>query len=257
MSGKMVSLCIVLSLLAAVFVLLPSAVLAQSSTRVQAISRVVPATAGSLPYLFVVGGIVAQGKSSLSVQNYGPGSVSLTIVDEDNNTLSAATIAQDDSLTSQPPFDASNELTFILAAENGTEVFRQTVKNDLTYTFAPEANEIMMLKLDVTTNNVLRLTLGNQLTFDLVATMERQGEPVDGSGTVIQPRASPTSSWLQLTFLQRLAEGDDFYVSMVPKDEGDGTGVVGFAAITYWRPFANADRRRRLNGIGGMARVSA
>ncbi|CEM18800.1 unnamed protein product [Vitrella brassicaformis CCMP3155] len=95
-------------------------------------------------------------------------------------------------------------------------------------------------------SNAMLLTFGNPLAFDLLLTMEHQGEPVDGSGTVIRPRASITSGWLQLNFMQRLAEGDDFYASMVPKDRSDGAGVVCFMAITNWRPFASTKRARRL-----------
>jgi len=121
-------------------------------------------------------------------------------------------------------FGASNELTFILAAENGTEVFRQTV-NDLTYTLAAEADDRSTLNIKLTTKNVVHLTLGNPLPFDLVATMERQGEQVDASEAVIPPRACLASGRLQLTFQQQLAEGDDFYASLRPKDESHGTGV--------------------------------
>jgi len=158
-------------------------------------------------------------------------------------------------------FGASNELTFILAAENGTEVFRQTV-NDLTYTLAAEADDRSTLNIKLTTKNVVHLTLGNPLPFDLVATMERQGEQVDASEAVIPPRACLASGRLQLTFQQQLAEGDDFYASLRPKDESHGTGVVGFVAITNCPPIGDADRRRRLRAIEGMAiegmaRVSA
>jgi len=201
------------------------------------------------------------GSFSLYVQNFGPGSVSLTTVDESNSIVSSATISQDDSLTSQTPFDASNEMTFIFAAANGTEVFRQTV-NGLTYTIAPEADNDSILNLKMTTKNVVQLTFSNPLLFDLVATIEHEGEQVDASETVIPPRASLASGRLQLTFLQQLSEGDGLYASLRPKDESHGTGVVGFVAITNCPPIGDADRRRRLRAIEGMAiegmaRVSA
>jgi len=244
--------CNVLSLLASVLVLLPSAVLAQSSpSRVARISPasipVVPGAPDSLPYLYVLG-VVEQGRTSLSVQNFGPGSVSLTTVDENNDIVSSAAIQHDDLLSREMLFGASNELTFIFEAANGTEVFRQTVSNDYDFTFDFQSLNVSMMKSrgPLPNSNAMLLTFGNPLAFDLLLTMEHQGEPVDGSGTVIRPRASITSGWLQLNFMQRLAEGDDFYASMVPKDRSDGAGVVCFMAITNWRPFASTKRARRL-----------
>ncbi|CEM18799.1 unnamed protein product [Vitrella brassicaformis CCMP3155] len=104
--------------------LLPSAVLAQSSfgrvARISpASSPVVPGSPDSLPYLYVTG-VVEQGRTSLSVQNFGPGSVALTTVDENNDIALSAAIQHDDLLSRQMLFGASNELTFIFKAANGT-----------------------------------------------------------------------------------------------------------------------------------------
>jgi len=246
MSGKMVSLCIVLSLLAAV----P----AHSWISGALLLPVSAGTADSPPYLIVLGVMNGESKSvSLSVQNFGPGSVTLTTVDESNDVISYTAIEQDDSFIRTTPFGVSSEPTFIFEAANGTEVFRQTVKNDLKYTPIAPNQGASLLSLKLTMNDFMVITFGNPMPFDLLATMEHQGDPVDGSGTVIQPSASLTSGWLQQTYLQRLSEGDDFYVSMVPKDESDGTGVVSFMAITNWRPFASAQRARRLRREGKAA----
>ncbi|CEL91969.1 unnamed protein product [Vitrella brassicaformis CCMP3155] len=218
---------------------LPTA--AAQPTTVSSNSAVKPATADSLPYLIVVG-VVEQGKTYLSVLNYGSGSVSLTTLDEYNTQVSSATIAQDDSLTRQTPFGASNELTFIFEAANGTEVFRQTDKNDLKHTLDAQQQDVAMVNLKVMPNNALQLVVGNPLAFDLLVRIEHQGERLSGPGRI---RPTAESDWMQVGFLRRLEEGDDFYVSLVPKNEADGTSLVAFGAITNWRPFV-AQRRRAL-----------
>ncbi|CEM33382.1 unnamed protein product [Vitrella brassicaformis CCMP3155] len=209
----------------------------------------VSSTAAELPFFSVVG-IVSNKSVRFRMDNCGPGDVTFSAIDGNNDTVH---LFLDEQLMTHVPFGDSKELTLKWTADGDTELLSLTLFGDFS-SDQPDPSiregecvpECALLEAKAL-GGMLHLKMGsNVFPYDLVNLVERNGEELPNSGIVIPKYGSTDQP--QLEFLEMMNEGDDLYAALMPKDDKDGTGPLIFAAFQNWR--SDCSRRRMLRAQG-------